>query len=377
MKVTIGKHQVRDRMLWVVSRRVAGKRKRTHFTSKAAAESEAGRLRDEIKFAGETWANLSMLERSSLIGLYLETKKRGIDLHEALKRILEVPVNTSPTLLVVIAQMLEVKTGAGRSRAYVAALESVLNCFSVGRQATPINEITLQDVESFIFSKATASGPTLRSRLSTLFKFAVRRGYRNDNPCARLEPITLPKHSPTVLTPSQFQTCLEWLKALNPRALPWFVLTCCCGLRPHEAHKTRRADINVKEGWVKVEAQTSKVRRRRVVYPKAEAMALLGKYIRNGKLPFGPLAARRVISGTKWKNKSGKQFSPGLRQTLGWKVWPRDITRHSAASYWLADCESTAAVARYLGHSETILLRHYAALVTKEQAKRFWAVCAV
>ena len=54
--------------------------------------------------------------------------------------------------------------------------------------------------------------------------------------------------------------------------------------------------------------------------------------------------------------------------------WKKDVTRHSAATYMLATSGSAAAVATTLGNSETILKRHYLALVTRAQAEAFWAV---
>ena len=51
-----------------------------------------------------------------------------------------------------------------------------------------------------------------------------------------------------------------------------------------------------------------------------------------------------------------------------------DITRHSCASYWLAQVEDAAAVAEQLGHNVNTLKRHYRALVTREDAARFWAI---
>ena len=61
-----------------------------------------------------------------------------------------------------------------------------------------------------------------------------------------------------------------------------------------------------------------------------------------------------------------------LQHALGWPKWKQDVTRHSAATYMLAT--SAAAVATSLGNSETILKRHYLALVTRAQAEAFWAV---
>lgn len=330
-------------------------------------------MKSDIRDYGAIFASLNNGERYELVDLYSKCKKRGISLREAMEKILNSTDDPTVKLSTVITELLETKEKAGRSSAYVKGLKSILNQFASGREANPVASVGLTEVEAFLHSKDLASRPTLRSRLSTLFKFAIRRGYRLDNPCARLEPITVTKPQPAIFTPKQFQTCLQWLRKHRPKALPWFILTTCCGLRPEEAEKTCKADIHSKEGWIKVEAQTTKVRQRRVVYPKPEAMALLKKSLRNGKLPIGNTAVDRAISGARWKTKKhGIQTRPGLRSALGWQSWPRDITRHTAASYWLADCESTAAVARYLGHSESVLLRHYAATVTKKQAQEFW-----
>jgi integrase len=48
------------------------------------------------------------------------------------------------------------------------------------------------------------------------------------------------------------------------------------------------------------------------------------------------------------------------------------VTRHTAASYWLAETGSTTQVAEALGHSEDVLRRNYMALVTKAEAQEFW-----
>jgi len=63
-----------------------------------------------------------------------------------------------------------------------------------------------------------------------------------------------------------------------------------------------------------------------------------------------------------------------LRALLGWPVWKKDVTRHTAASMWLAHEASAAKVATALGHSESVLRKNYMALVTQEQAKTFWAL---
>jgi integrase len=357
-KVTVHKHKVADGYRWVVSRFISGKRKRSFYDSKSLAESEAKRIAEEFQQCGTAWINLSPRDQSDLMRLYQLAKERNLNLQELLNRAASGPVVSRVTLSKAIGELIEIKSKSGRSPKYVKGLQLVLEQFSKDRESVEIAGVTLANVEAFLDSKNLASRSTLRSRLSTLFKFAVRRGYRIDNPCAALEPVRVTKPPPRIFTIAEVESCLKWLTTHRKHVLPWFVLSTFCGLRPEEAEKTTAADIDFREGFIRVEAQTTKVRQRRVVYPKVEVMAMLKR------LPavkaLNPQRRRRAIRA--------------LREHLGWKVWPKDITRHTAASYWLADSQSAAAVAESLGHSETVLKRNYKALVTKEQSRKFWSL---
>ena len=63
-----------------------------------------------------------------------------------------------------------------------------------------------------------------------------------------------------------------------------------------------------------------------------------------------------------------------LRSALGFERWPKDITRHTAASIWLARVRSSAEVAEQLGNSERVLKRDYKALVTPDNLKEYLLV---
>lgn len=367
-KISIKQHRTAVGLRWVVSRFVDGRRRRSHFKLKSEAQALADELRDEVHNSGQLWTSLPASERSRLIAAYTEARERGLDLRDALDRTDDKP-QTRPILPTAIDELIESKTNAGRSDSYTKILRTVLDQFAASREHLTVEKISLADVESFLDSKRLAYRSTLRARLSTLFNFCVRRGYRADNPCTRLESVTYVKPPPRVFTVKQFGLCMTALsQSFKPskhsptvsyrHARPWFVLTTLCGLRPEEAEKTTAADINFKEGWVKVEAQTTKVRQRRIVYPRREAMVLLGLVIPEGRLPIDPQARLRALHH--------------LRTRLGFKVWPKDITRHTAASYWLALDGSAAHVAEMLGNSESVLKRDYKALVTKKEAAKFW-----
>ena len=144
------------------------------------------------------------------------------------------------------------------------------------------------------------------------------------NPCDRLELATPERGPIPVLTVRQAAKCLVYLRRRRPRALAAFVLTCLAGLRPEEAQATTWSAVRLDaEPHVVVEAQTSKVRQRRIVYPMPAAVAWLRLAKAMGsELPLARQPWRRTIRD--------------LRGLLGLDRWPQDVTRHTAASYWLA-----------------------------------------
>jgi len=360
-KITVQKWLIRGQTKWAVHRIESGKRKRSFFDSKKAADAEASVLRSQQADVGDVWLTLPAAERQRLMQVHHEAQKLGVDLADLLADWKRAPRSTgaSPPLESVIAELLAAKAAAGRSPRYSVTLSIPLNQFAKGRERAAIASFGLRDVEQFLDSKGIHSRSTVRARLSTLFRFAVRRGYRPDNPCDRLEAVRVVKTPPTVLSIVQTKSCLDWLDCKNPRAFAWFVLTTFAGLRPEEAEQTSWNEINFEEGWIRVEAQTTKVRQRRVVYPHATAMLWLRRAReRKSELPLARQPRRRAIRS--------------LRTLLGFAKWPKDVTRHSAASYWLADSGQAAQIASALGHSESVLRKNYMALVTKTEAQKFW-----
>lgn len=371
-KVTVHARSLRGKKVWEVYHRPKGKKRvRAYFRDKESADQEAQSIREQLALDRQTWRLLSNEDRDEAMAVAVEMKRAGISMRGMWEEQKLKPKSKSPALSVVIGELVAIKKNAGRASDYTDNLKTLLGQFAVGREQIQISAVTLADVESFLDSKNIASRSTLRARLSTLFKFAVRREYRIDNPCTRLETVTHDKGPPRIFTIAEIKSCLEWFKK-NPKLFPWFVLSTFCGLRPEEAEKTTKEDIHQKEGWIKIEKQTTKVRQRRVVYPKIEAMALLEKSMKRATLPISPATRRQEYRALAAMLKINPVIIVRKGKNITTYQWLKDITRHTAASYWLADCQSAAAVSESLGNSEKILKRDYKALVTKEQAKTFW-----
>ncbi len=372
MNIYVYKKKVRGDEKWCVDREEGGRRRQTFWPNKLAADNEATKLRGGVADAKGEYASLTLKDREQIALAWRNAQDQGHDLHDLISRAGELKPHAGPTVGITVNEVVSAKRAAGRDDRYTDNLATVLGKFAKGRESVKMDAVSLRDVESFLNAHSIAYRSTLRTRLSILFNFAIRRGYRADNPCARLESVKVTKKPPAIFTVKQFQKCVEALsKPFKPskhspqvdyrHGLAWFALTTLCGLRPEEAEKTTKKDIHFKEGWIRVEAQTTKVRQRRVVYPKPEALKFLQwAKKRGGRLPLNSQAKKRVIHH--------------LRDALGFKAWPKDITRHTAASYWLASDGSAAHVSEMLGNSERVLKRDYKALVTREEAKEFWAL---
>ena len=104
-----------------------------------------------------------------------------------------------------------------------------------------------------------------------------------------------------------------------------------------------------------------KTRRRRIVPLEPKAVALLAACpLRRGGIAPGAGVVRR--------------FKRAARAVLCWTAWPKDVLRHTAASYLLAKHKNAGLVALWLGNSEKILMSHYHEPVCAENCGRFWEI---
>lgn len=358
-KVSVTRCKDHGKLLWRVRWHDLGRTKRKFFPGRGPADAFAASLRGESLTARQRMAALPDATIQTLLAAHDEAQKRGVNLLSAIAECRPMAVE-SPAAQDVLDEMTRVKERAGRNADYLSIISYIVGALIKGRERLPMNQITFADVEKFIDGHNLSYRSTLRSRLSTWFKFSVRRGYRADNPCARLEPVKRVRQPPRILTLEEVCAARDWLK-VNPRSFAWFVLSTFAGLRPEEAQKTSWSMVNFDEGWIRVEAQTTKVAQRRVVYPLPEAM----KWVK---------FAKRMKAEIPLTEKQLQVERNGLRAALGFEKWPPDVTRHTAASMWLAFTGDAAKIAGQLGHSERILHTNYKALVTKADAEKFWAI---
>jgi hypothetical protein len=388
--ITVRKCRVRDAVFWRVRWREAGKIRRKFFRSESKAEVLAASLRGEAVAVKKQLAALAEPDQEKLVMVFKEAQRRGLDLLALLSPTVAAAPG-SPAAQAVLEEMLLAKTNAGRDKDYLKSLAGIVNGFLRGRERLAVNQFTAADVEIFLASKKIGYWPTLRSRLSTYFKFAMRRKYRPDNPCAALETITTLQSSPEIFTPAEAATCLKFLhRHAGAKFLPhkvkdglkkipahpgltWFLLTTFCGLRPEEAglikpenlflepkaeSKKQKGETDFKP-HIEVRAEICKTGQWRIVYPPAEVVRALRWSLKNGSaVPFAATSKKKLLRR--------------LRSLLGWPRWKHDVTRHSASSYWLALTNDARHVAEMLGHSEATARKKYKKPVERATAEKFY-----
>lgn len=252
------------------------------------------------------------------------------------------------------------KAKAGRRPKTLLNLKQHLARFRRGRETEPIASIRLDDLARWVDAEPSPwARQTSTAILSSLFSFAAKRGWVAHNPCSRLERIRIEHRPPRILSVDESRRLLD----VMPDAIrAWVILGLFVGLRPSEAERLNWSAVRLVgvDPCVVVDAAASKVRRRRIV-PLSETAVVW-------------LATCRTREGAVVSSHSTMRRARRAAAKAAGLEWGQDILRHTYASMRLAVGHDVGRVAREMGNSPQILLTHYAELVTRGEADRFWSL---
>lgn len=241
----------------------------------------------------------------------------------------------------------------------MTSLRQYLKRFLAGKGRWSIEDFTSDHIEQFLEKfPEPGSRKTALNRISALFSYACQKKFIEANPCREVHKIKVEIKPPAILSVDQSRALLAWC----PTAFkPWLVLGMYAGIRPDREL--------LKMNWEHINLETATVR---VLFPKVKKHKRI--------VPLEPIAVELlkrhpIQSGPVTPSKSTmKRFKRRAREVIGEKVWPKDILRHSAASYLIAKHEDVAKVAKWLGNSVSIIMDHYHDPVTKDACDRFWTL---
>ncbi len=270
-------------------------------------------------------------------------------------------VADSLTLSELTNEFLRAKARAGRSDRYLRALRYSLVKFALGRGGQSVTEITVHDIEDWLHD-LDLQPRTLKGYLGdvrTMFNFGVRRNYLPRNPAAGVELPVCDPAPPSLHTPEQARTVLEFAHDYDLDICRAMAIRYFCGLRTAEVE--RIGEEALLPDYVEVSAANSKgarARRRRlvVIQPNLRAWLSLG-----GTLPAPPANGRRMLEFMRAMAARSIQ-------------WPHNVTRHSFCSYHLGKFENAGKTAMEAGHTEQMLFSNYRETVTRQAAGEFWEI---
>jgi site-specific recombinase XerD len=351
---------------WCLDARDA-KQGRAFFPTKGKAQTALESLKQQLQVKGEAWLALDAGERLEILSVHAEASKAGVTIRDLWTAYKKESLLKPISLGTAIAKMLADKRAIGRRERYVRRLEAYLGAFARGREEVPISEIGTQEIKAWFASRSEAP-ETRRSNttacLSSLFEFCWRERHIEENPCRRLESVTVQTKTPKILSVEQCRKALDWTASEWPHYLAWLSLTLLAGLRPEsEADPLTWEDIDLERGTIRIEGEHTKTHVHRIIDLSLNPLALqwlqLAK-VKNSVLPNAFTGRRRYIRR--------------LRNELGLKAWPQDVLRHTAASNLFAYHQDAGKIAAFLGNSVGVLLRRYKALIHREDAVKWFAM---
>ncbi len=200
--------------------------------------------------------------------------------------------------------------------------------------------------------------------LSGVFGTAVKRGWCDSNPVARVEAPRVVEQQVPILSPQEIEqitaTAEEYQGGSCAAAVGMMLYA---GIRPHEVARLSWEQVDLQERAIYILPRHSKTGGARRVTIHRPLQRILQKHRH---------ADAERICPPNWL-----KHWRGLRRAAGWdspaRRWPQDALRHTFASYHLSHFRSFAELQLEIGHRDATLLRtRYVDQRGVRNAHRFW-----
>jgi len=337
------------------------------FTPEGKREAETFLQIAKIKLENEGTAAFSISERLRIeaVNCQRRLEPAGATLTAAVEFFLKHanPAGGTKTLSDAINDLLNRKRKAGRRESYVSVLGWVLRAFERDFPRRNVNEITREDVESWLdrFENLTTRLNRIRD-LSILFEFCRRHGYCGSNPLKNIEKPEPTAKRPEIFTVIEEQALLTTAELHTELGLvPVIAIGLFAGLRMSEIKQTDWSNIDFEHRVIDVDASIAKTRQQRNVDMSDALVAWLMPYARTEGLII-PAGFRKKMEQ--------------LRKLAGITKWPDNGLRHSFGSYHVARFQNPNMTALQMGHATTdMLFKHYRNYrIRKKDAEAYWEI---
>jgi integrase len=278
------------------------------------------------------------------------------------------------TVREVLNELILTKTNAGISEPYAKELRLRLGQFA-DAFAVPISTVSSKQIQDWL-TKRNVSGRTqnnYRRLISTLFKFAIRRGYlpKDHDEISGVEKIRDSGGEIEVFTPAElrqlFDACLTPVQVRGKwrdreAMIPYLAIAAFCGLRAAEIARLDWSEVHLTgpEHFIEVKAAKAKTASRRTVPISDSCASWLAPFAKES----GP-----VCPFERPDKQCFQYLGPAAKVE-----WKHNGLRHSFISYRLANIKNVHQVSLEAGNSPQMVFRHYRQLVTETQATEWFGI---
>lgn len=256
----------------------------------------------------------------------------------------------------------------------------VANLPAADMSLAEVGEDAIRNALAFMVSTNAAQSTRAHylNIISAMFARAVERGLCQQNP-AKLLLRTMggtdtKGTQPTFLQVDEVQALLHAAAQHKDKAEALhFVIGLLTGIRSAERCRLQYQDIRLDEPrpYINLPATKAKTKRARQVFIHGSHVQIIRSFLPQRHLPGSLIMAGHA--NEKAQKERAIVLQNALAKAAGVTL-PRNVLRHTAASYLCAYLESMSAAALNLGHSEQMLITHYRALVPHAEAVRFFSL---
>jgi integrase len=240
-----------------------------------------------------------------------------------------------------------------------------------------VSEIKAKEIREWLtcLPLATKTRNKHRGYTGQIFNLAVDYGYLRANPVTTIKRFNERSTKEDEISILSSDETERLFRAADPVVIPFLTLSFFCGVRVATLERLSWADVKFEEQRVIVPRYKGKNQKRYPVTLSENAMEWLRPYVRkNGSLlvPATSINRRGATFGEPSRTATRKLILAAA-QRAG-IILPSNAGRHTFISMHVAAHESLDKTATESDNSPALIKSNYLGIVTREDAKKFWAI---